>query len=113
MQLIIYIISLTLFTMSFRLFVCMFVCPHLKAPKRNALAIYKIFQNIITPRLDQRDYFQLAILFKRRYMDILNFQLLRRGYLIIAWPFVHVTLAKYAILNYVTPANYAILRHAG
>ena len=90
----------------------MFVCC-LKGPKRNALAIYKILHNIITPRHDQRDYFQLAILFKRRYMDILNFQLFRRDYLIIpviAWPFVHVT--KYAILNYVTPANYAILRHA-
>ena len=74
----------------------MFVCPFLKAPKRNALAIYKILQNIITPRLGQRDYFQLAILFKRRYMDILNFQLFRRGY-----------------LNYTAIAMAICRRHAG
>lgn len=86
----------------------MYVClgVRLKAPKRDGLAIWKNLQNIITQRLIQRDYFQLAILFKRRYMDILNLQLFRRGYLIIlaiACPFVHVT--KYAILNYVTRLN--------
>jgi len=43
--------------------------------------IYKISRIINTPRLGQRDYFQLSILFKRQYMDILNFQLFQRGYL--------------------------------
>ena len=81
----------------------MYVCC-LKAPKRNALAIYKILQNIITPRHGQRDYFQLAILFKRRYMDILNyFQLFQRGYLIIVWPFVHVT--RLNMQSYVTSSR--------
>ena len=95
------------------MFVCLFVCLLSKGSETERFSDLQNLQNIITSRLGQRDYFQLAILFKRRYMDILNYQLLRRGYLIIAWPFVHVTLAKYAILNYVTPANYAILRHAG
>jgi len=65
------------------MYVCMYVClfVRLKAPKRNGLAIWKNLQNIITQRLDQRDYFQLAILFKRRYMDILHLQLFKRGYL--------------------------------
>jgi len=57
--------------------VCMYVClqciaVRLKAPKRNGLASWKNLQSIITQRLGQRDYFQFAILFKRRYMAILN-----------------------------------------
>ena len=47
----IYTISLSLFTLSFRLFVCMYVCLFvcsLNAPKRNALAIWKFLQNITT-----------------------------------------------------------------
>jgi len=84
----------------------MYVCfaVRLKAPKRNGLAIWKNLQNIITQRLDQRDYFQFAILFKRRYMAILNFQLFDEAMSLTPWPSGHLSTSRMLI-------KYAILRH--
>src|ERR1043165_1382790 len=78
------------------LYVCMYGVPRI-SPKRNALAISKILHNIIMPRLGQRYYFQLAILFKRRNMGRIHFAGYFEAISIAYRPFLHVTHANQAL----------------